>query len=60
LIWGDAKPGNILINIDGNAILVDFGGGYTDGWVDEKVSNTVKGDLQGIRRIIKYIQSKTC
>jgi serine/threonine protein kinase len=25
LIWGDARASNVLVNVDGDAILVDFG-----------------------------------
>ena len=58
LIWGDAKATNILINKDGDAILVDFGGGFTDGWVDQKRCGTVEGDLQGFQRITSFVKEK--
>jgi serine/threonine protein kinase len=33
LVWGDAKAANVLISEDGNAVLIDFAGGYTrDGY----------------------------
>ena len=31
LVWGDAKPGNILIRGTDSIVLVDFGSGYTEG-----------------------------
>lgn len=32
VIWGDAKAGNVLIDVESkNAILIDFGGGTTKG-----------------------------
>jgi serine/threonine protein kinase len=34
-VWGDAKAASVLVGKDGNAILIDFGGGYTSGWVDQ-------------------------
>lgn len=58
LVWGDAKAANILVNMEGDAILVDFGGGFTDGWVEQRFCNTVKGDLQGLERIISFINGK--
>ncbi|KAF2754344.1 hypothetical protein EJ05DRAFT_479861 [Pseudovirgaria hyperparasitica] len=55
IVWGDAKPDNVLIDELDNAYLVDFGGGYTNGWVDKELVNTVEGDLQGLERIAKYL-----
>ncbi|KAI8953091.1 hypothetical protein F4801DRAFT_538420 [Xylaria longipes] len=55
VVWGDAKPENVLIGNDGNAYLVDFGGSYTPGWVEEDSMETVEGDLQGVERIEKYL-----
>ena len=47
-IWGDAKAGNVLVNMFGNAILFDFGLGYTKGWVNRELHNTTARDLQGL------------
>ncbi|KAI1118288.1 hypothetical protein F5Y14DRAFT_463317 [Nemania sp. NC0429] len=55
VVWGDAKPSNVLIGEDGNAYLIDFGGSYTQGWVDEDKMETVEGDLQGLERIEKFL-----
>ncbi len=54
LLWGDAKAGNVLINMDGNATLIDFGGGYIERWVDMMRNDTVYGDVQGLQRIISF------
>ncbi|KAK6829349.1 hypothetical protein PG989_005836 [Apiospora arundinis] len=51
IIWGDAKAGNVLVDEDDNAWIVDFGGSYTDGWVDPRMAGTVAGDEQGLARI---------
>ncbi|CAN8062930.1 unnamed protein product [Agarophyton chilense] len=56
-VWGDAKPDNIMIESDNNAILVDFEGGYSKGWVDKAVKETREGDLQAVRRICEYIDA---
>ena len=58
LVWGDAKASNVLINEAGNAILIDFGGGFTDGWVNEMNCEIVEGDLQGLEHIISFINEK--
>lgn len=59
IIWGDTKAGNILVdkNGKGDAWFIDFGGGYTEGWVDREKSNTFEGDLQGLARIIDYVET---
>lgn len=58
LVWGDAKAANVLVNMDGDAILVDFGGGFTDDWVEQRHCGTVKGDLQGLERIVSFINER--
>jgi serine/threonine protein kinase len=56
VIWGDAKPQNVLIHSETNACyLVDFGGSWTDGWVDETLKETRQGDKQGLEKIIQYL-----
>lgn len=55
LIWGDAKADNVLIDGQDNAWLIDFGGGFTPGWVDEKKRNSAAGDLQGLERIAAFL-----
>jgi hypothetical protein len=55
IVWGDAKPDNVLIDVCDDAYLVDFGGGYTRGWVDRELMNTKEGDLQGLGRISAYL-----
>ncbi|QYT03125.1 Protein kinase domain-containing protein [Trichoderma simmonsii] len=55
IIWGDAKDENILIDMDDNAWIVDFGGSYTVGWVDEDKAGTLEGDAQGLARILDIL-----
>ncbi|KAI1736020.1 hypothetical protein F4680DRAFT_433940 [Xylaria scruposa] len=55
VVWGDAKTDNVLIGKDGNAYLIDFGGSYTQGWVDKDKMETVEGDLQGLKRIEEWL-----
>lgn len=57
IVWGDAKPDNILIDKHDDAYLIDFGGGYTNGWVDKEPSNTIEGDLQGLERIVHFVST---
>lgn len=57
ITWGDAKADNVLIDVYGDAWIVEFGGGRTEGWVDSGREGTVDGDLQGLERILKFIAS---
>jgi hypothetical protein len=45
------KPENVLVDKEGNTCLIDFGGSFTLGWVDEDKQETVEGDRQGVQRI---------
>ncbi|KAE9379640.1 hypothetical protein N431DRAFT_434569 [Stipitochalara longipes BDJ] len=54
--WGDGKPHNVLIHSGTNDCwLVDFGGGWTDGWVDEELMETRAGDKQAVVKIIDFL-----
>ncbi|KAM4066783.1 kinase [Hirsutella rhossiliensis] len=55
IVWGDAKPENVLIDRNKDAWIVDFGGGYTEGWVPENLTGTVEGDLIALKKIIEFI-----
>ncbi len=54
--WGDVQPGNVVIDKDENAWVVDFAGGYTEGFgVNEKNYDTEEGDLAGIDNLAEYM-----
>ncbi|KJZ68343.1 hypothetical protein HIM_12265 [Hirsutella minnesotensis 3608] len=48
IVWGDVKPDNVIINGDEDAVLIDFGGGYTPAYVNQEFQQTIQGDLIGL------------
>lgn len=57
-VWGDGKPWNVVISSDDDrAVLVDFGGGATPGWVDAELADTIAGDEQAFGRLVDFIHS---
>ena len=59
IVWGDGKADNVLINkTTDDAWLINFGGVYTNGWVDEELIETVEGDGQAIARLREFLGVK--
>ncbi|KAF5672800.1 hypothetical protein FHETE_3634 [Fusarium heterosporum] len=56
LIWGNAKPDNIIIDEEDDAWLVDFGGGYARGWMDKDLTETKEGDEQALAKIEELLR----
>ncbi|KAG5758150.1 hypothetical protein H9Q72_013709 [Fusarium xylarioides] len=57
IVWGDAKPDNVLIDVNEDAWLIDFGGGYTEGWVPKTLAGTMEGDRVALEKILEYIRN---
>ena len=55
IIRGGGKLDHVVIDSHKDAYIVDFGGGYTQGWVDKELADTVEGDLQALGSITKYL-----
>ena len=45
------KASNAIIDTEDDVWLVDFGGGWTEGWADGKLASTVERNEQAVRRI---------
>ena len=58
LVWGDAKAANVLIKNNGDAVLIDFGGGATRDWVSIENYETPGGDMQGWENIVAFMQNR--
>lgn len=52
IIWGDAKADNFMVDEDDKLWIIDFGGSYTEGWVDPELSETKSGDQMGLEKIV--------
>ena len=51
IIWGDAKADNFMVDAAEELWIIDFGGSYTEGWVDAEISETLEGDEMGLEKI---------
>lgn len=55
LVWGDAKADNYMVDKHDNLWIIDFGGSYTDGWVDPELMETEEGDDMGVERVVNAL-----
>lgn len=51
IVWGDAKADNFMVDKNDELWIIDFGGSYTEGWVDPELSDSIEGDEQGLEKI---------
>lgn len=56
IIWGDAKADNFMVDAKDNLWIIDFGGSYTEGWVDPEIAETQKGDDMGVDKIVNGLR----
>lgn len=52
IVWGDAKADNFMVDEDDTLWIIDFGGSYTEGWVDPELSETKSGDQMGLDKVV--------
>lgn len=57
IIWGDAKADNFMVDKDDELWIIDFGGSYTEGWVDPELSDTLEGDDQGLEKVQQALEN---
>ncbi|KAI1339459.1 hypothetical protein F5Y15DRAFT_423758 [Xylariaceae sp. FL0016] len=56
IVWGDAKADNFMVDRNGELWIIDFGGSFTDGWVDPEIMETEEGDNQGVGKIVRALE----
>ncbi|KPM42599.1 hypothetical protein AK830_g3952 [Neonectria ditissima] len=55
--WGDGKASNVLIHHDtDDAWIVDFGGGWTNGWLTPELTGTIEGDELAVKKIVEFLE----
>lgn len=57
IVWGDAKGDNFLVDGEEEKVwIIDFGGMYTEGWVDKEIKETEEGDWMGTEKIVNALE----
>ncbi|TKX27475.1 protein kinase domain-containing protein 1 [Elsinoe australis] len=56
IVWGDAKADNFMVDKENKLWIIDFGGSYTEGWVDSDKADTLEGDEQGTEKIVNAVR----
>lgn len=57
IIWGDAKADNFMVDASDDLWIIDFGGSYTEGWVDPELQETREGDEMGVEKIVNALRN---
>ncbi|KAJ9609708.1 hypothetical protein H2200_006036 [Cladophialophora chaetospira] len=55
LIWGDAKADNFIVDENEDLWMIDFGGSYTEGWIDPEIAETKDGDKMGVEKVVNAL-----
>lgn len=56
IIWGDAKGDNFVVDSSDELWIIDFGGSYTEGWIDPEIAETKKGDDMGVEKVVNALR----
>lgn len=57
IIWGDVKPDNVVIDINDNAWLIDFGGGISVPFKFPGEEETMEGDNNAVKKLVHYLET---
>jgi len=55
-VWGDAKADNFMVDDKARLWIIDFGGSYTEGWIDPELNETEEGDDMGLTKIVNALE----
>lgn len=55
IVFGGMKADNFLVDEDDKLWIIDFGGSYTEGWVDPELAETEQGDDMGAEKIVNAL-----
>lgn len=56
ITWGDAKGDNFVVDSSDELWIIDFGGSYTEGWIDPEIAETKKGDNMGVEKVVNALR----
>ncbi|KAJ4422422.1 hypothetical protein N0V82_002870 [Gnomoniopsis sp. IMI 355080] len=56
IIWGDAKGDNFVVDSSDELWIIDFGGSYTEGWIDPEIAETKEGDDMGVEKVVNALR----
>ncbi|KAF4470344.1 kinase-like domain [Fusarium albosuccineum] len=55
VIWGGGRASDVIIDGNDDIWLIDFAGGWLEGWVDEELAGSKEGDDQAVRKITEFL-----
>jgi tRNA A-37 threonylcarbamoyl transferase component Bud32 len=55
IVFGDMKADNFLVDENDKLWIIDFGGSYTEGWVNPELAETEEGDDMGAEKIVNAL-----
>lgn len=55
IIFGDCKADNFLVDKNDELWVIDFGGSYTEGWIEPKLAETEEGDDMALEKLVNAL-----